>query len=694
MNKNDVLFELTVENIPQRFVVGAKEQLLKKVTELMSKSRLEFGEVNVYATYRRLTVVIKNVSSKTEKIVEKIYGPSARLLKDEKGNFTKAAEGFARSCGVKVESLKIETVEKKGEVICAEKIINAQRAERVLGPVFEQAVKELEFPKNMIWEESKFVFARPIRNILAIYGNKIIPINIAGVKSSKNTFTSYFTGFKSVSVRTPQDYMKTLEKNHVIVDDLKRKNSIIRIIEGVEAFSKCVVNKDEDLIEENLYLCEHPSGVVVKFPSEFLKLPKELLNLVMKKQLKFFSCYDKKGNMLPFFLGIRDGVSKGHKNVEEGFLNVFKARCSDAIFFYDTDMKTDVSVFEEKLKKLLFQKELGTMYDKTLRVKSVLEAVMKELNIEKKELSDASSFIYYDLVSSVVNEFSELEGIMNYYYASKYGVVDEEIKKAISEIYLPNSSDSKLPSNIYSAVLSLSHKIDTLVGDFIIGAIPSGSNDPHGLRRYAVGIFRIIKENAIPLSMLKLIEFSYNSYPQDIKKKKDFNILKAELLDFIYQRIESIFETEGVSSDILNSVKSIFVREGDIIRIIKRIKTLAEIKNKEDFRNISLLYKRLKNICKDFGKTEVKESLFEKEEERILYDYACRIEPSVNRFCKDMEYLKAVNEITGLTEPLENFFKNVMVMTENEDVKKNRLALLKKIYNLFSEISDISQIVY
>jgi glycyl-tRNA synthetase beta chain len=695
MKKNDVLFELTVENIPARFVLIAKKQLQEKLLELMKNSRLEFGDIKIYSTYRRLTVFIYSVSSRTEKVIEKAYGPNARMLKDENGNYTKAAVGFAKACGVKPEELKTAFVEKKGEVLYAQRVIPSINAEKVLSDVFKEAIKSLNFPKSMIWEDSKFVFARPIRNILAIYGTRLIPIEIAGVKSSKFTYSSYFTGFKKISIKKPDEYFNQLDKNCVMADDEKRKKALENIIKGVEERVKATVKKDEDLIEENLYLAEYPSGVLVKFSLDFLKLPKELLNLVLKKQLKFFAILDEKSNLLPFFLGIRDGLSVGHKNVEEGFLNVFKARCADAIFFYDLDLKTDKLIFEEKLKSMLFQKELGNMYDKGLRVRSVVKMLANEFKIYDENLINASKYIYYDLASSVVNEFPELEGIMNYYYANNYGIYDEQIKLAISEIYLPVANDSKMPSNQYSSLFSVAHKIDTLVGDFILGIIPNGSNDPHGLRRYALGIIRTVYENDFNINLKKLIKFSYDSYPDDIRNKKDIKTLEDEILDFIYQRLESYLESKKFGVDVINSVKSIFLKEGDEARAIKRIEVINSLKNIDDFRNFALIYKRLKNITKDFTpKSNIDTTLFEKDEEKKLYDTFIKISEQVNRSINDSDFKTAAMEIIKLREPLESFFNTVLVMVDDEKIKNNRLTMLKNIYNLFIEISDISQISY
>lgn len=694
MRKNDALFELTVENIPNRFIVPAKKDLRDKIVELLNNFRLGYDEIVVYATYRRFVVIIKGVMEKTAEIVEKIYGPSAKLLKDQNGNYTKAVIGFAKSCGVDVEDLKIEKHEKKGDVLCVYKKIPSKKATAILSDVFVSAVKSLNFPKNMIWEESKFVFARPIRNIVALYGNKVINLSIAGVRSSKITYSPYFNGFKKITIRNPNEYIKVMERNGVYIDDEKRKKMIFKIIEGVEGTVNCVVKKNEELINELVYLCEYPSGVVVKYPSEFLSLPKELLELVMRKQLKFFSCYNKKGEAISVFLGIRDGFSIGHKNVEEGYLNVFKARCNDALFFYNNDLKTDKKVFEDKLKNIIFQKELGTMYEKKLRVESIALEIAKRLGCINDDFRYALNYVYYDLVSSVVNEFPELEGIMNYYYAKNYGIQQESYKKAISEIYLPLGLQSPIPSNIYANIVALSHKIDTIVGDFILDIKPTGSNDPHGLRRMANGIFRIITESNLNLSVKDIVSIAYNCYPEKIKSRKKLEVLIQDICDFIYQRIESYCISKEITPDVVLSVKHIFMRYGDIINVVKRVQVISDMKGKDEFKNLSLLYKRLKNIIKDFDNDMVDEKLFEKDDERVLFEIYNDIYKKVLEKIKDANWQGAIMDIMEIYVPLDNFFKNVLVMVDDEKIKNNRLSLLKKIHTLFDDIGDISQIAY
>ena len=694
MKKNNVIFELTVENIPARFILDAKKQLYEKISEFLKNSRLEYGEIKIYSTYRRFVVFIKDVPPKTEKIVEKIYGPSAKMLKDENGNYTKTAIGFAKAHGVDVKDLKVETIDKKGEIICIDKVIPSVSAIKILSDVFINAIKSLVFPKNMIWEDSKFVFARPIRNILSLYGSKLIPIEIAGVKSSKNTFSSYFTGFKKIKIKNADEYFKVMGKNYVIVDDEKRKKMISNIFDGVESYINCKVRKDDDTLNENLYLVEYPSGVVVKYPVEFLKLPPELINLVMKKQLKFFSCMNEKGELIPVFVGIRDGLSKGNHNVEAGYLNVFKARCSDALFFYDMDLKTKPEVFEEKIKNLIFHRELGSVYDKKIRVKNLIYKIFKDIRIDYEKFIFAADYLYLDLGSNVVSEFVELEGTMNYYYAKNYGINDEALKKAISQIYLPSPNNENLPDGTIPSVFAIAHKIDSIVGFFLLGQIPSGSADPYGLRRNANGIFRIINENNLNINLKNLIRYSYETYPSNIKDKKKIETLEKEILEFIYQRVESYYTSKSITSDILNSVKSIFMREGDLIKIRERIQTLSNAKNRDDFRNISFLYKRLKNITANFSDIEVDESLFEKDEEKNLYKKYLEIEKDVKKYIEENKFSNTLELLLGISQNLENFFKNVFVMVDDEKLKNNRLALLKKIYNLFDGIGDISQISY
>ncbi|MCX7905219.1 MAG: glycine--tRNA ligase subunit beta, partial [Elusimicrobiales bacterium] len=649
IEKRNVIFELTVENIPARFIIPAKEQLKNYIAEMLKEKHLTFGDISVYATYRRLIVFITDVPSKTDKIVEKVYGPKAYLLKDSNGNFTQAAIGFAKSVGLQPEQLTIEKHEKKGEVICATKIIPPSLSIKILSEIFYESIKKLVFPKNMIWEDSRFKFARPIRNILALWGDKVIPIEICGIKSNRVTYSSYFTGFKKITIKNSDSYFETLEKNYVIANDESRKKIILSIIDGISKKTGCCIRTDDNVLNENLYLCEYPRSVVVKYPSEFLKLPSPLLELVMKKQLKFFPA-EKDGVFVPFFVGIRDGISKGQNNVEKGYLNVFKARCADALFFYETDLKTDPNVWKEKLKKMIFQGNLGSLYDKTERVKKLSFKILEDLNLDTSK-AKYTEYIYYDLASNVVGEFSELENLMNYYYAENYSIKDEEIKRAISEINLPYSLTSKLPSNIYSAVNAVAHKIDTLVGDFLIDMVPTGSSDPHGLRRCAIGVFRIIAEMKLNLSLLQLIRFARDLYPDNIRNKKSEDKLLKDLLLFIYQRAYFYFEEKNISADIINSVENVFINEGDVLKLCYRVNTLNFYKSKDEFKKFTLVYKRIKNIIGEFGSSEIDPSILEYDEEKKIYNIATKLEKEIHSLIEISDFAKAIEKLLILSQP-------------------------------------------
>ncbi|PIS46645.1 MAG: glycine--tRNA ligase subunit beta, partial [Elusimicrobia bacterium CG08_land_8_20_14_0_20_51_18] len=616
---SDLLFEIGVENIPARFITSACAQMEKTAGELLEKNNLSYSSVKAYGTYKRLILFVGNVPPKVPERLERFFGPPARLLKNEKGEYTPQAKGFAGSHGVTPDRLSVAVLEKKGETLCFEKKVSAQSSERLFPAILSEIAASLQFPKNMVWEESRFRFARPIRNLVAVYGRKNIKVKIAGIKSSKTTAGSISRGSGKITVKTAGDYFKILEKNHILAMDSSRKDALLKELGRASSRLGLKIEKDEDLVEENVYLTECPVCVVVKFPNEFLELPQELLRLVMKKQLKFFPCFDSKGAMQPYFVGIRDGVSKGQKNVEEGFLSVFEARCRDALFFYRNDLSIKPEELLEKIKAIAFQEKLGSMKDKALRVAMVLEYLSEKLGVRNAELSKAGEYLYLDLASSVVGEFPELQGVMSHYYSKNWGFTDEKTRKALGEFYFPLSSRSELPSGAEGALLSLAGKADTLAGDFALGLIPTGSQDPHGLRRQAYGLVRIIFERGPALDIRELLSVACDNLPNEAKKLKEPAIITGELMEFIWQRAEVYFSEKGFAQDALSSVKDIFMREGSLAFAHKRLEALKGISGSEDFKVLVALHKRAKNILKsrkDFPRPDA--GLFEKESERAL----------------------------------------------------------------------------
>jgi len=689
---NNLIFEIGIENIPARFITLACEQMKEIASELLKEKKLSYTYINTFGTYNRLVLYVEGIPAKISEREEKFYGPPLSLLKNEKNEYTPQAIGFAKAHNISPDKLIAEEVSGKGMLLCAIKKIPSIPSDKILSEVLLEILKRLQFPKNMIWEETKFRFARPIRNLVAVFGKKRIPLKVAGVTSSKITTGSILRNSKKININSADDYFKNLEKNHIIVRDDKRKEFLIKELDKLSSRTGIKIDKDEDLILENVYLTEYPVCVFVKFPKEFLELPLELLLLVMKKQLKFFPCYNDRGELQPYFVGIRDGISKGQRQVEEGFLNVFEARCRDALFFYKNDLNLQRDELIEKIKQISFQEKLGSVFDKANRVRRNLEFIVKHIKYEKADsIIKTSENIYLDLATNIVREFPELQGIISYYYAKNWGIEDIEMRKALGEIYYPISSKGKLPSNLGGILLSISEKIDTITGDFLIGIIPTGSQDPHALRRQGYGIVKMILENNLNINIKEFIKNAISNFQfSENSTEKKLN----EIMDFIFQRAETYFsENNGTRLDIINSVKDVFIHEGSLLLVKKRISALAQIIESENFSVLNILYKRAKNILRNqnfFG--SIDENLFEKEEEKILYREIITLKEKKRNFIEKNDFLLAFREMETLKQPLENFFTNVMVIVEDEKIKNNRLLLLNEIYNLFSDLSDISKI--
>lgn len=686
---NDVLLELRIENIPARFITSAEAQIRDNIVKALTEVNLKYSSVETYGTYKRLVLFLRDVEPKTNEITQKFYGPSVKMWKDAAGNYTKQAEGFARGKGTTPDKLTTETVPNKGEVLCFVKKIHGIKTEKALSEIFFKIISSLEFPKNMVWEDTRFRFARPIRGIVALYGNKIIPFSIAGIKSGRVTVGLNAKGSKQIKIESVGSYLPTLENANVIVRDEKRGEILINELNGVAHRMNLTVDMDKDLITENLYLTEYPVCVVADYSQDFLELPKELVHLVMKNQLKFFTISDKNGNLKPYFIGIRDGVSKGQQNVEEGFRNVLEARFRDAIFFYTRDLDISLNQFREKLSSVTFQEKLGNMEQRAVRVEKISEWLSNNVNIQlnKEDIKAAAPHAYSDLTSNLVREFTELQGIIGGYYA-KHAGLSNTASSAIGEFYQPISPNSPIQSTNEGAVISLAGKTDTLVCDFSLGEIPTGSEDPHGLRRQAYGMARIILEKNIKLNLNDLFTYAYSLLPE-AANQRDINVP----MEFVWQRAEAIFTEQGFAQDEIKSVKSIFMTNGDLIDCRTIIKDIHILKSNQDFSGIAAVFKRAKNILKNIqepltGNTE--KSLFETDEEKALSDCLDGINIKCKEYSEQGKYAAALSEILPVKPFLDNFFTKVMVMSENPSVKFNRLNLIKRIVSLIENIADLS----
>ena len=695
-NKRDALLEIRIENIPARFIISAKRQMEKIAIDNLSKLGIKYESIESFGTYKRLVLYINAMEAKTEEKTVMATGPSAKLLKDEKGKYTPQSFGFAKSQKTTPDKLKVINTP-KGDFLAVERKIGGEPASKKLAEIFPHIISKLQFPKTMVWEKERFRFARPIRGLMALHGEKIITFKLAGVKAARKTVGLSAKGSKEITVKTAEKYFKTLENLNVIVKDEKRLAILNKEISSASKRMKLTANSDKELFEENLYLVEYPVSVVGGFSKEFLDLPVELVHLVMKSQLKFFTVENSKGELEPYFIGIRDGISKGQKNVRDGFKNVLEARFKDALFFYKKDLSVPLDLMNDKLKDIIFHQGLGTMHDKCLRIREFSAIFSKMLNLEKlnkEETFKASEYVYCDLASELVKEFTELQGIMAYYYA-KNAKLSKGICKTIKEFYWPLSFSSALPVSDESSLVSLAGKIDTLLSSFAVGLVVTGSADPYGLRRHAMGLARIILAKKFSLNLKGFLKEAFKFLPEVVKEKNDKEKLFGNILEFIWQRAEAVFAESGYKFDEIRAVKSYFMESGDLMNAAQRIKSLNVMRKNPDFDSLAASFKRAKNILKQTAIKETdipNEALFEEAAEKELYKNIKTLSSMAEVMLKNNDYSVYLAELVKIKPSLDGFFDNVMVMVKDEKVKENRLKIIKSLVVLFAKAADLSQI--
>ena len=693
MIKRDALLEIRIENIPARFITSAEAQLETGARELLTAANLPFDALKAYGTYKRLVLHITGLPGKSDEKTMKVLGPLAKFWKDEKGGYTPQSVGFAKGQGTTPDTLTVETAP-KGEVLAAVKTIPGRPAHKILAEIFPKLIGALEFPKTMVWEETRVRFARPIRSLAALYGEKIVLFSFAGIKTGRLTVGLSAKGSRKINIPSAEKYFRILENANVLVKDDERAKTLAAEIEQFSRRTKLEVEADPELFKENLYLVEYPVCVVGTYNQEFLKLPRELVHLVMKKQLKFFTVCDSRKKLQPYFVGIRDGVSKGQKNVEEGFRNVLEARFRDAMFFYGRDLAEPMENMLNVLKSVTFQEKLGSMSDKAGRVEALagwLAAAVTGLDAEA--VKSAARLVYADLSSNVVREFTELQGVMGYYYAKNSGL-NETASKAVGEFYLPMSAKSPLPSTKEGSVVSIAGKLDTLAADFALGLIPSGSEDPHALRRQALGLARIILENDLELPLKEAFGRALELLPEKVAGFDREKTVSA-LLDFTWQRAETLFAEKGFRFDEVKAVKEFFIKNADLLDCRRRINDLHVVRKNPDFEALAMAFKRAKNILRQArhsGGDGPDEAVFEKDEERALYSGVKALSGKVKEHIANREYEKSLVETVSIKAALDSFFNAVMVMVDDPKVKENRLRLIGSLVSLFEDVADLSQL--
>lgn len=684
-----LLFEIGVEEIPARFIEPAKEGLGKLLQESLSASRIPFREVETYATPRRLTAFVSGLSEKQDETVIIKFGPPYNRAYDEAGNPTKAASGFAKSQGIEIGELK--KGQKDGvDFIIFERIEKGEPTTIILPGLLRDVIGKIPFQKKMRWGTESFEFARPIQWLLALYGNEPINVSIADVGSSNVTNGHRFLSIGPIQINNPSEYIDVLRTNSVILDEAERMSIIERGIAKIEKDVQGKALRDEDLIKEILYITEFPYPLCGTFDKAFLKIPKEVLVNVMKSHQRYIPVQDGNQALMPFFIFFANTKPVDDMNVIRGNEKVLRARLADAEFFFEEDKKKNLADLYERLSAIVFHVKLGTLKEKTDRLVSICRYLSSALDYNKMTLIEkAVKIVKADLLTHMVGEFPELQGIMGRIYALVQGE-DSEVAASIEEHYLPSGGNGALPQTQLGSIIAIADKIDSLVSFFSVGITPTGNLDPYALRRQTLGVMKIVIDKKLNIPLVELFKAAYES-GKDIHKRLSFEDTRASLTDFVVARFKFSMIDEGHNQEFVESVLPL-VGE-DIYDGYLRLIALESQKSVDDFQKLLVGFKRAYNITKQAADDhQVDSSLFkEKEEEELFNVYESKKELFFSA-TRERRYDEAISVLVSFKESIDRYFDKVFVMDKDERIKNNRLALLKKIKDMFLTYGDFSKI--
>lgn len=684
----DLLLEIGTEELPPLYILPALEQLKVNAKKIFNENRLKFQDCKTFGTPRRIGIFLFDLSEKQDDKVLEVIGPPKIVAYDSSNNPTNVAFKFAKEHQVNISDLKIKKIP-KGEYVYIIKTQRGYKTEKILPELLKQLISSFSWKKSMRWE-GNFRFARPIRWILALYGNNVIKFSIADVTSGNKSYGHKMIKTKPIVIKDISKFEGILEKNYVILDYESRKKLLLNQIFKIANKVKGIPLINQKLVEEVTNTVEYPTVLLGKFSNEYLSFPKEVLIDVMENNQKYFPVVDKEDKLLPYFLFVKDGLSKYNDIVREGNERVIKARFEDIKFFFNEDRKTTLESKVDKLKSVVFQEELGSIYDKIQRLMTLCEKVQSLFKLD--DLNKIKRAIYLckaDLVTEMVREFPTLQGVIG----REYALLDNELKEvadAIYEHYLPRFVQDDLPKTPTGIVLSILDKIDTIVGCFSIGLVPTGSEDPYGLRRDALGIINVILRNNLSISLKKVIDNSFDTYSNKLKVNKEKVLF--DILEFFKSRVESILLEKNIRYDIVNAILSVDF-DNFYVTFIKAEK-LNNLSRKDNFNKSITAFSRVINILpKNFKFKGLREDLLKEEVEKDLFDVVKNNEEKFLHFINQNEFDKAFDIISGFSPYIDKFFDKVLVMDKNEEIRNNRLSLLEYIKSIFTKIADFSKIV-
>lgn len=686
MSTADLLIELGTEELPPTALLRLSNAFKNEVESKLQEAKLKFTGIESFATPRRLALKVLNLDEQQPDMLVDRFGPAVKAAFDDQGKPSKAAEGFARSCGVDVSKLEQKNDGKVDKLFFS---INktGEHASALIPDLISQSLAALPIPKRMRWGSSREEFVRPVHWIVLLFGTKLIPAEILGLSTSANTFGHRFLHPGSITLSSSDDYPDKLVKEGFVEPSFQYRKELIRgqLLNEAEA-KKATVIIDDDLLDEVTALVEWPVALTGNFDPAFLDIPKEALISSLKKHQKYFYLLDKNENLLPHFITISNIISKDPEQVIKGNEKVIGPRLADAAFFFDKDKSKSLETHIDTLKRVVFQKELGSLFDKSERVEHLSSFIAEQLDLNASPITRAAKLSKCDLLSNMVGEFADLQGVMGHYYALHDGE-DDAVALAIEEQYLPRFAGDILPKSDAGMVLALAERLDTITGLFGIGQPPSGSKDPFALRRAALGILRIILEKDLDLDLLSCINHAIGTFAFAQDKAE----LSLDIMNFIFDRLRAYYNDQGISTTIFQAVDA--VRPNSPLIFNQHLIAVNHFSKLPEAEALAKANKRVANILSKLKTTpadSVDESLLKEPAEINLHKNLLQLEKKTTPLIKDKNFKDALSQMALLQSPLDQFFDAVMVNTDDAKLKENRQALLYKIRQLFLQIADIS----
>ena len=701
----ELLLEIGVEELPYQFIAPTLSLLIEQTAFAFGYHRLSSGSINAYGTPRRLVLVVERLAIHQAAFMNEAMGPSKSVAFDQAGQPTKAAIGFARGQGVPVENLRVRQTP-RGEYLFAVKEDAGRPTETVLLEILPQIIGELSFPKSMKWNEAGLRFARPVRWLVALYGGAVLPIEVSGIKAGNKTYGHRVMGNgKAITVSDHSSYCRLLKRQGVLLDQEERRVTIREQLEKICKGADLGLNADEDLLEQAVFTTEWPCAILGGFKLEYLAVPSEVLITSMKEHQGFFSLRDKKsGSLAAHFIAVANNELKNMSLIREGNERVLAARLADAKFFFDEDRKVRLESRVKKLAGVTFHQKLGTMAQKQERLEKLVTIVVPLLNpgAENYEIINqcrrAANLCKADLLTGMVGEFPELQGIMG----GEYAAHDKELKAvslAIKEHYLPRSIDGALPKTVVGQALSLADRLDAIAAFFHVGLVPTGSEDPFALRRHATAIVRIIIENSLRLDLGECIRHARKIVIDDGFKGVAGSDQEGSrrIVEFIFERVRHYGRiVHALRDDVIEAVlKPAHDKTLDLVDLVLRMKALESITAKPEFDPLIVGFKRAHRLVEkeQWDRKPVDEARFEHPTESALYQAIAGEREKMMSAMTDGEYGQALAALVRLKPAIDAFFTAVMVNAEDPAIRSNRLSLLKEVDDFFNSFADFSQIV-